>query len=1046
MIVLHGTWIENTQEKYFFIWGETWRSLSSDVLGEDSAWIYPFSVQKEDIIEQLSSNNIKVENYQKIEGVAKVFYLPSKHQDSSKQLIPLLSTELKEANFEQDVISLIPWQIEGIKLNIENGLYILGQLPLGLTHKSENFIGEDLKFWTHLYRWSLDLLTRGKYLPGIEQEENDYYGRWYPLLDSLVDQQRFSTFLQSIPNSCLAYHNLSEGELSDTWLKQSIILDFFSQIIDQQVRQFFDVSITPNSFIQKWLHSLTQKSPKFEASELEIKGLKNALSNWTSSLDEYIISPDNQQLELNQVRVCFQLETPKKSKKKSEQSNWRLTYCLQALDEPTFLISANVIWDNPVPQLVWSNRTIDNPQETLLKGLGLASRLYYLIEESLQENEPIYCELDPIQVYEFIRSIANILKDNGLGVVLPSSLEKGVEEKRLGISLSAEVKGKKGKKLSLKSLLNYKLNLAIGEQIISKKDFEKLLAQKSPLVEVKGEWIALQPSDVKAAQEIFNKSYEPLELSVEDALRFSIGDSSTIAKLPITNFEATGELANLINTINNNESIPIIENPIGFKGQLRPYQQRGVGWLAFLEKWGLGACLADDMGLGKTPQLIGFLLHLKSEEMLQQPTLVICPTSVLNNWEREVKKFAPSLSTLIHHGDKRSKGKAFAKQVNQKNIIITSYSLLHRDIKSFEQVEWQGIVLDEAQNIKNPQAKQSQAVRQLSTQFRIALTGTPVENRLTELWSILDFLNPEFLGTQQFFRRRFATPIEKYGDKQSLQIMRSLVRPFILRRLKTDKTIIQDLPEKQEMTIFCGLSSEQAKLYQELVDNSLIEIEEKTGIERKGLVLSLLMKLKQICNHPAHFLKQKHLTEAEKSGKLLRLEEMLEELITEGDHALIFTQFSEWGKLLKPYLQKKLQQEVLFLYGATRRIQRQEMIDRFQQDPNGPRIFILSLKAGGTGLNLTRANHVFHIDRWWNPAVENQATDRAFRLGQKRNVQVHKFVCTGTLEEKINEMLESKQKLAEQTVDTGEQWLTELDTDQLRNLLLLDRDAIIDEQ
>ena len=490
----------------------------------------------------------------------------------------------------------------------------------------------------------------------------------------------------------------------------------------------------------------------------------------------------------------------------------------------------------------------------------------------------------------------------------------------------------------------------------------------------------------------------------------------------------------------------MIENPRGFKGQLRPYQQRGVGWLSFLEKWGLGACLADDMGLGKTPQLIGFLLHLRSEEMLDQPTLVICPTSVLNNWEREVQKFAPTLSTLIHHGDKRSKGKAFVKAVSKKNVIITSYSLIYRDIKSFEQVEWQGIVLDEAQNIKNPQAKQSQAVRQISTQFRIALTGTPVENRLTELWSILDFLNPGFLGTQQFFRRRFATPIEKYGDKESLQIMRSLVRPFILRRLKTDKTIIQDLPEKQEMTIFCGLSSEQGKLYQQLVDNSLVAIEEKTGIERKGLILSLLLKLKQICNHPAHFLKQKSLKTAEQSGKLLRLEEMLEELIEEGDHALIFTQFSEWGKLLQPYLQKKFQQDVLFLYGATRRVQRQEMIDRFQQDPNGPRIFILSLKAGGTGLNLTRANHVFHIDRWWNPAVENQATDRAFRLGQKRNVQVHKFVCTGTLEEKINEMLESKQKLAEQTVDAGEQWLTELDTDQLRNLLLLDRDTIIDEQ
>ncbi|MGK7887622.1 MAG: DEAD/DEAH box helicase [Crocosphaera sp.] len=1046
MTILHGTWIQNAPEKYFFIWGEIWRSLSNDISSDDSILMYPFSVDKKDIIKQLNSNKITIEKNKKIESVSQIFYLPSKVVGKSKQIVPLLSTELKDDNFAEEEIQLITWKIEGIKFNVNETLNILNKLPLGLTNNSENYIGDNLKFWTHIYRWSLDLLTRGKYLPGTGQRDNNYYGQWEPLLDSLVDQQRFSKFLQTMPNSCVSNHNLIESESSTSLLKQTTILDFLSTIINQQVRQFFDVATTPNSFIQKWLDSLQQNSHKFEASEVEINGLKNALNNWTSSLDEYIISSNNKQLGINQFRVCFQLETPAKSSKKLEQPNWRLHYYLQALDDPTFLISANVIWSNPVARLIWDNRTINQPQETLLKGLGLASRLYYLVENSLQENQPSFCELDPIQVYEFLRSISDILKDNGLGVILPPSLEKGVEEKRLGISLTAEVKSKKGQRLSLQSLLNYKLNLAVGDKTISKKDFEKLLAQKSPLVEIKGEWIALQPSDVKAAQEILNKSYDPLELSVEDALRFSTGDSSTVAKLPITNFEAKGELATLINTINNNESIPIIENPRGFKGQLRPYQKRGVGWLSFLEKWGLGACLADDMGLGKTPQLIGFLLHLKSEEMLAQPTLVVCPTSVLNNWEREVQKFAPTLSTLIHHGDKRSKGKAFVKAVNKKNIIITSYSLIYRDIKSFEQVEWQGIVLDEAQNIKNPQAKQSQAVRKISTQFRIALTGTPVENRLTELWSILDFLNPGFLGTQQFFRRRFATPIEKYGDKESLKIMRSLVRPFILRRLKTDKTIIQDLPEKQEMTIFCGLSSEQAQLYQQLVDNSLAEIEEKTGIERKGLILSLLLKLKQICNHPAHFLKQKILNKAEESGKLLRLEEMLEELIEEGDHALIFTQFSEWGKLLQPYLQKKLQQDVLFLYGATRRVQRQEMIDRFQHDPNGPRIFILSLKAGGTGLNLTRANHVFHIDRWWNPAVENQATDRAFRLGQKRNVQVHKFVCTGTLEEKINEMLESKQKLAEQTIDTGEQWLTELDTDQLRNLLLLDRDTIIDEQ
>jgi len=457
------------------------------------------------------------------------------------------------------------------------------------------------------------------------------------------------------------------------------------------------------------------------------------------------------------------------------------------------------------------------------------------------------------------------------------------------------------------------------------------------------------------------------------------------------------------------------------------------------------------MGLGKTIQFITLMLHLKAEEVLEHPTLLVCPTSVLGNWERELKKFAPSLKAVLHHGDRRPQGKAFAKAVKGQDLVITSYSLVHRDTKDLQTVTWQGIVLDEAQNIKNSEAKQSQAVRQLETQFRIALTGTPVENRLSELWSILDFLNPGYLGPRNFFQRRFAIPIERYGDTASLQTLRGLVQPFILRRLKTDRSIIQDLPDKQEMTVFCGLTAEQAALYQKLVDQSLVDIESAEGIQRHGLILALLVRLKQVCNHPG-LLKggspkgelgdtalQVH------SGKLQRLEEMLEEVLAEGDRCLIFTQFAEWGKLLQAHLHQRFNREVLYLYGSTSKKQREEMVDRFQNDPQAPRIFILSLKAGGVGLNLTRANHVFHFDRWWNPAVENQATDRVFRIGQTRNVQVHKFVCTGTLEERIHELIESKKALSEQVVGAGESWLTELGTDQLRSLLLLDRTAVIED-
>ena len=368
------------------------------------------------------------------------------------------------------------------------------------------------------------------------------------------------------------------------------------------------------------------------------------------------------------------------------------------------------------------------------------------------------------------------------------------------------------------------------------------------------------------------------------------------------------------------------------------------GWVYDFEVSEHHNFVANNILCHNTIQTLAFLLHLKEEEALAKPTLLVCPTSVLGNWEREVHKFSPTLKAVVHHGDKRAKSNDFAKAIKGKDLVITSYALAYRDAKTLEKISWQGVILDEAQNIKNPEAKQSQAVRKLPTEFKIALTGTPVENRLSELWSILDFLNPGYLGNRQFFQRRFAIPIEKYGDTDSLRTLRSLVQPFILRRLKTDRTIIQDLPEKQEMNVFCGLSAEQANLYQKMVDDSLNQIEESEGIQRHGLILTLLLKLKQICNHPAQFFKEKTLDSNQRSGKLQRLEEMLEEAISEGDRALIFTQFAELGKLLQPYLQEKLGWETIFLYGSTRKQQREEMIDRFQNDPEGQEYLFSPLK------------------------------------------------------------------------------------------------------
>lgn len=945
---------------------------------------------------------------------------------------------------------LYPWQITGISLNPKQAFQFLQSLPLNTVITSDSDLGEDLRFWSHIARWSLDLLARSKFLPGlIKQSDQTIISQWQPLLDSAIDQTRLLRFAQQMPRVCRVYQELIAGDslaINLPLSAQDIIINFLSVMIDQQVRnvakEVNKKAIVSLPIWQKWLQSLGEQENTINAELIEIESLETTLKNWTAPL-QYSLS------EPNLFATAFHLHPPTEY-----NPNWQLEYCLQAIDQPEFIVNSNIVWNHPVDSFNYRGRTIKHPQETLLKGLGLASKLYPVIETSLQQARPQSCSLNPLQAYQFLKSYAWRFTDSGLGVILPPSLaNREGWASRLGLSIKAETpKLKTNERLGLKSLLNFKWQLSIGGQTMTKAEFDRLVAKESPLVEINGEWVELRESDIRSAKIFFSQRKDEMTLSLEDALRLSTGDTQMIEKLPVVNFEAGGKLQELLNTLTNNRNLEPIPNPKDFQGELRPYQARGAGWLSFLEKWGLGACLADDMGLGKTIEFIAFLLHLKEQNSLENPVLLVCPTSVLGNWEREVKKFSPTLNVIVHHGDKRAKGNNFAKVIQDKNLVITSYPLTFRDQKELQGVTWQGLVLDEAQNIKNPDAKQSKTIKNINASFKIALTGTPVENRLSELWSIMDFLNPGYLGQRLFFQRRFAIPIEKYGDTDSLKILRSLVQPFILRRLKTDKDIIQDLPEKQENIVFCPLTTEQATLYQKIVDDSLAKIDDAEGIQRRGMILALLVKLKQLCNHPVLIeakvknSKKSDIIKTQYSGKLQRLTEMLDEVLAEGDRALIFTQFAEWGKVLQPYLEDYFNREILFLYGSTSKNKREEMIDRFQNDPQAPPIMILSLKAGGVGLNLTRANHVFHFDRWWNPAVENQATDRVFRIGQTRNVQVHKFVCTGTLEEKIHDLIESKKALAEQVVSAGEDWLTALDTDQLRNLLILDRNSIIDEE
>jgi SNF2 family DNA or RNA helicase len=482
--------------------------------------------------------------------------------------------------------------------------------------------------------------------------------------------------------------------------------------------------------------------------------------------------------------------------------------------------------------------------------------------------------------------------------------------------------------------------------------------------------------------------------------------------------------------------------PATLNATLRPYQERGLAWLSTMGSLGLGACLADDMGLGKTIQLLAFLLErVESAPRDGRPALLVAPTSVVGNWEREIQRFAPSLTVTPHYGANRARSAGEFPNAPGA-LVITTYGLLRRDADLLKSVGWSVIALDEAQNIKNAASATARTARALTGSHRFALTGTPVENRLAELWSILEFANPGILGPLEKFRREYALPIERYSNEAAATRLRRIVSPFILRRLKSDSAIVRDLPPKNEMKVICTLTREQATLYKAVVDEEMRRIEKADGMERRGRVLALLTFTKQICNHPAQYLSEKGPLPA-RSGKLTRITEMLEEAVSAGDKALVFTQFREMGDRLTAHLAESLGCEVVYLHGGTPKRARDEMVRRFQEEPHGPRVFVLSVKAGGTGLNLTAASHVFHYDRWWNPAVEDQATDRAYRIGQTRAVQVHKLVCAGTVEEKIDRLLEQKRDLASKVVGGGEQWITELDVSELKDLFALSEGAVV---
>ncbi|MEU8423083.1 DEAD/DEAH box helicase [Micromonospora sp. NPDC048835] len=717
---------------------------------------------------------------------------------------------------------------------------------------------------------------------------------------------------------------------------------------------------------------------------------------------------------------------------------WRLEFGLQAADEPGLHVDAGEVWRAPQTLGGLVGRTT-SPQETLLAELGRASRLWPDLDTALRTAAPEAMELDVEGAHRFLSAGAPVLHAAGFGVLLPSWWQR--PSARLGARLRARSRTAPGTVggteagVGLDALVDYRWEIALGDHPLTAEEMAALAEMKTPLVRLRGRWVELDPGRLAAGLRLLRSTGE---LSVADLLRLGLADGEATGALPVLEVSADGALGDLLAGAVERRLTPL-DPPPGFIGTLRPYQQRGLAWLAFLRSLGLGGVLADDMGLGKTVQLLALLAGDPPEA---GPTLLVCPMSLVGNWQREAARFTPRLRVHVHHGAERARGADFTAAAHDADLVLTTYSVAARDAVDLAGIDWHRVVVDEAQAIKNASTRQAEAVRALPARQRVAVTGTPVENRLADLWSIMQFANPGLLGPAATFRKRFAEPIERHGDAEAAERLRRITGPFVLRRLKTDSSIISDLPEKLEMEVLCNLTAEQAALYRVVVDDMLARIETSDGIERRGLVLATMTRLKQVCNHPAQLLRDGSALEG-RSGKLERLTEILEEVLAAGERALLFTQYAEFGAMLRGHLSARFGREVLFLHGGLGKAERDALVQRFQS-AEGPPLFVLSLKAGGTGLTLTAANHVVHVDRWWNPAVEDQATDRAFRIGQRRRVQVRKFVCAGTVEEKVAALIADKRSLAERVVGTGEQWITELSTGQLRDLFALEAGAVVE--
>jgi len=689
---------------------------------------------------------------------------------------------------------------------------------------------------------------------------------------------------------------------------------------------------------------------------------------------------------------------------------------VQSAVDPGLILAASDLWDADPSVLA---RFGDEVDTDLLVTLRRASRAWAPLTRLLDQARPDRIELDDLEVDQLFGPVADDLAAAGLPVLWPAEVFRPIDLRPVVSTPFVDEPGERSGELTLSALGELRWRAAVDGEELTDAELTALAEAKRPMVRMRGRWIRADPNRLSRLRE-----------------RTSIATGNVVAAALTGTLVIDGEeidaeidqplldIADRLATFTTDRSQ---DEPEGLLAELRPYQKRGLAWLNEMAALGLGGVLADDMGLGKTVQMLA--LHLARRPLpAAGPMLVVCPATLMSNWEREAARFCPGVPVRRHHGTGRDLG-----EVGADEIIVTTYGVARRDADTLDEVRWDLVVADEAQAVKNPESRTARALRRIGAQARFALTGTPVENRLTDLWALLDWTTPGLLGSLSSFRQHVAIPIEREQDEAVTKRLSMIVRPFLLRRRKSDPDIVPDLPPKTETDVFVGLTAEQATLYKAVVAELLTDVAEAEGIGRRGLVLKLLTALKQICNHPAQYLGQDEPIEG-RSGKLAAVSDLVQVITDEDDSVLVFTQYVVMGRLLEAQF-TRMGIAAQFLHGSLPVGKRQEMVDSFQAGE--PRVFVISLKAGGSGLNLTQATHVIHYDRWWNPAVEDQASDRAWRIGQDRPVQVHRLICEGTLEERIAVILESKRALAESVVGGGEAWVSELTDDELADLVAL---------